>query len=118
MRWRNFERQKLLQQKIEKDSELRKKERDIEIKLSELRGRRAALTDGFSQISTRAENLDKEIENLESERRKLDEKKQVLELKNQKYKLARDLEVIEKYIVGINVNAKSVESAEEQYRYT
>jgi len=41
-----------------------------------------------------------------------------LELKNQKYKLARDLEVIEKSIVGINVNAKSVESAEEQYRYT
>jgi len=115
---KSLERQKLLQQKIEKDSELRKKERDIAIKLSELRGRRAALTDGFSQISTRAENLDKEIENLESERRQLDEKKQVLELKNQKYKLARDLEVIEKSIVGINVNAKSVESAEEQYRYT
>src|SRR3989338_6053314 len=113
---KSLERQKLLQQKIEKDSELRKKERDIAIKLSELRGRRAALTDGFSQISTRAENLDKEIENLESERRQLDEKKQVLELKNQKYKLARDLEVIEKSIVGINVNAKSVESAEEQYR--
>src|SRR3989344_3489517 len=74
---KSLERQKLLQQKIEKDSELRKKERDIAIKLSELRGRRAALTDGFSQISTRAENLDKEIENLESERRQLDEKKQV-----------------------------------------
>ncbi|MEK6923309.1 MAG: AAA family ATPase [Nanoarchaeota archaeon] len=113
---KSLERQKVLQQKIEKEIELRKKERDIAIRLSELRGRRAALTDGFSQISTRAENLDKEIENLESERRKLDEKKQVLEFKNQKYKLARDLEVIEKSIVGVNINAKSVESAEEQYR--
>ena len=39
-----------------------------------------------------------------------------MEFKNQKYKLARDLEVIEKSIVGVNINAKSVESAEEQYR--
>jgi len=111
-----YERQKLLQQQIEKERELRAKERDILIKISELRGKRSGLTESFSQISTRAENLDKEIESLETERRKLVDKKQLLELRSQKHKLARDLEAVEKSIAGITVNEKAIDSIESQYR--
>src|SRR3989344_6468431 len=80
------ERQKLLFQKIDRESELRKKERENMIKLSELRGRRAAFTESFSQISNRASNLDKEIETLEIERRKLIGQKKNFEVKIKKDK--------------------------------
>lgn len=110
------ERQKLLFQKIDRESELRKKERENMIKLSELRGRRAAFTESFSQISNRASNLDKEIETLEIERRTLTEKKQILELKSQKYKLAKDLESIETSISSVKINEQAVDTVENQYR--
>ncbi len=100
--------------RVSTENELCKKEREVALQLSELKGKKEAMQGISEHMQRRFTVIDNDIRNLEAEQIKLVEQKQLCEIKERWAALQRELDTLERQIKSISFEPVEMEHADKK----
>ena len=110
-----YQKQKDLLGRIEQSAGLQTRDKEVAVQLSELKGKRATLSELISQLQQRFDVLENEISILDGELAKLNEKKSLYELKDRQGGIEKEIRWAEKELETKLVSRPELEDLEGEY---